>query len=110
MNQYQLDDPIVDLFSETTIMFADISGFTAWSSEREPSQVFYLLEMLYHAFDQLASRLGVFKVDSIGDCYVAVTGLSDPNQVCVRVPVYCDCLTLDSLSHTFPSPSPKIQI
>ena len=110
MNQYQLDDPIADLFPETTIMFADISGFTAWSSEREPSQVFYLRETLCHAFDQLASRLGVFKVETIGDCYVAVTELSDPNQVCVCVPVYCDCLTLDSLSHTFLSPSPNIQI
>ncbi|KAI2492853.1 adenylyl/guanylyl cyclase [Fragilaria crotonensis] len=80
MEQYRLDDPIADLFPETTIMFADISGFTAWSSEREPSQVFYLLETLYHAFDELASRLGVFKVETIGDCYVAVTGLPDPNQ------------------------------
>ena len=75
MDQYQLDDPIADLFQETTIMFADISGFTAWSSEREPSQVFFPLETLYRAFDQLASRLGVFKVETIGDCYVAVTGI-----------------------------------
>ena len=32
--------PIADFFSETTIMFADIVGFTAWSSAREPAQVF----------------------------------------------------------------------
>jgi hypothetical protein len=31
--------PIADLFLSTTIMFADIVGFTAWSSTREPSQV-----------------------------------------------------------------------
>ena len=36
--------PIADLFPETTIIFADIAGFTAWSSVREPSQVFILLE------------------------------------------------------------------
>ena len=33
--------PIADLFSEATIMFADIAGFTAWSSAREPGQVSY---------------------------------------------------------------------
>jgi hypothetical protein len=32
------EKPIADLFPETTIMFADIAGFTAWSSVREPSK------------------------------------------------------------------------
>ena len=31
--------PIADLFLETTVLFADIAGFTAWSSAREPSHV-----------------------------------------------------------------------
>ena len=35
-------------------MFADIAGFTAWSSMREPSQVFVLLETLYSQFDDIA--------------------------------------------------------
>jgi class 3 adenylate cyclase len=30
------DRPIADLFPEATVMFADIAGFTAWSSIREP--------------------------------------------------------------------------
>jgi Adenylate and Guanylate cyclase catalytic domain len=34
-----------------------------------------LLEILYGAFDKLASRRKVFKVETIGDCYVAATGL-----------------------------------
>ena len=39
-----------------------ISGFTAWSSEREPSQVFTLLESIYRQMDRAAKKLGVFKV------------------------------------------------
>jgi class 3 adenylate cyclase len=70
--------PIADLFPNTTVLFADISGFTAWSSEREPSQVFTLLETIYHAMDKAAKKLGVFKVETIGDCYVAATGIPDP--------------------------------
>jgi Adenylate and Guanylate cyclase catalytic domain len=70
--------PIADLFPETTILFADISGFTAWSSTREPTQVFILLETIYNAFDEIARRRHVYKVETIGDCYVAVCGLPDP--------------------------------
>lgn len=50
------------------------------SSEREPSQVFRLLETVYREFDIEARKLGVFKVETVGDCYVAVTGLPDPRD------------------------------
>lgn len=72
--------PIADLYPETTVMFADIVHFTAWSSARQPSQVFTLLETLYFAFDEIAKNRGVFKVETIGDCYVAVAGLPEPRK------------------------------
>jgi Adenylate and Guanylate cyclase catalytic domain len=62
--------PIADLFPETTVLFGDIVGFTAWSSVRDPTQVFTLLETVYHAFDEIAHRRRIFKVETIGDCYV----------------------------------------
>jgi class 3 adenylate cyclase len=43
-----------------------ILGFTAWSSEREPEQVFALLQSLYQSFDKIAKKRGVFKVETIG--------------------------------------------
>lgn len=39
-----------------------------------------LLETIYHSFDQIASRRGVFKVETVGDCYVAVSGLPEPRK------------------------------
>ena len=42
---------------------------------REPTQVFTLLETIFRAFDKIAKRLSVFKVETVGDCYVAVCGL-----------------------------------
>lgn len=72
--------PIADLYTDTTIMFADIAGFTAWSSAREPQQVFVLLETVYAAFDEIAVKRRVYKVETVGDCYVAVTGLPDPRK------------------------------
>merc|ERR1711871_1337976 len=49
------------------------------SSVREPASVFTLLETLYGAFDKIAKRYGIFKVETIGDSYVAVCGLPEPN-------------------------------
>lgn len=34
----------------------------------------------YQAFDEMAKTRNVFKVETIGDCYVAVTGLPEPNK------------------------------
>jgi Adenylate and Guanylate cyclase catalytic domain len=71
---------IAQAYPETTVLFADIAGFTAWSSSRQPTQVFQLLETIYAAFDKLAKQHGVFKVETIGDCYVAVVGLPTPRK------------------------------
>jgi Adenylate and Guanylate cyclase catalytic domain len=72
---------IAQAYPETTVLFADIAGFTAWSSSRQPTQVFQLLETIYAAFDKLAKQHGVFKVETIGDCYVAVVGLPTPRKL-----------------------------
>ena len=46
-----------------TVLVFSIAGFTAWSSTREPFQVFLLLENLYAEFDKTAKRRGIFKVE-----------------------------------------------
>ena len=45
----------------------DIAGFTAWSSEREPSQVFTLLESMFGVMDKAAQKFKVFKVRAFSD-------------------------------------------
>jgi class 3 adenylate cyclase len=65
--------PIADLHPDTTVVFADIANFTMWSSVRDPYSVFTLLETIYSAFDEVANRRNVFKVETVGDCYVAGT-------------------------------------
>jgi class 3 adenylate cyclase len=52
----------------------------AFSSTREPSQVFRLLESVYGAFDEIARRHKIFKVETVGDCYVAVCGVPEPKK------------------------------
>ena len=73
-------------------MFCDIANFTAWSFVREPGQAFELLESIYGAFDRIATKRGVFKVES----YVAVAGrglvsLWLVSEVSLRPVSYCRC-------------------
>ena len=54
---------IAEWHPATTVLFADIAGFTAWSAERTPQEVFKLLETIYNAFDEYVfdSRAGAQK-------------------------------------------------
>ena len=61
------DVPMADIYESTSVLFADIAGFTAWASARDPAQVFTLLQTLYQAFDKIAARRKVFKVETVGD-------------------------------------------
>lgn len=70
--------PIADYYPEATVLVADIANFSAWSSVREPSQVFTLLETLYNSFDLIAKKKRIFKVESMADCYVACCNVPDP--------------------------------
>lgn len=52
---------IADSYQSATVIFADIVGFTEWSSSVTPSEVFRVLEAVFGEFDALAKSLGVFK-------------------------------------------------
>ena len=57
---------IAQLYPNATIIFADLVGFTKWSATRTPTEVFQLLETLYGAFDAIANRRRVYKIETIG--------------------------------------------
>ena len=56
--------------------FLIFTNLAAWSSVREPAQVFTLLETIYAAFDEIANRRKVFKVETVGDCYGEIEKVS----------------------------------
>ena len=67
---------VTDRFSHVTLLYADIVGFTYWSSDKNPEQVVGMLSELFTLFDKLCVDHKVYKVHTIGDCYV-VMGLMD---------------------------------
>ncbi|CAG9312035.1 unnamed protein product [Blepharisma stoltei] len=62
-----------DRFNEVTMIFADICGFTDFSSSRSPEEVISMLSGFFTIFDNLCLSHNVFKVHTIGDCYVIMS-------------------------------------
>lgn len=69
-----------DLYENVTIVFADICGFTAYSANRPPKDVVTMLSKLFTDFDKECDALKLFKVYTIGDCYVALGFLDNKNR------------------------------
>ncbi|MCL2935617.1 MAG: response regulator [Trichodesmium sp. MAG_R02] len=71
----QGEKTIADSFSEVTVLFADLVGFTKISANLSPAELVELLNMIFSGFDQLAEKYGLEKIKTIGDAYMVVGGL-----------------------------------
>eukprot|EP00238_Polyblepharides_amylifera_P013082 CAMPEP_0196599012 /NCGR_PEP_ID=MMETSP1081-20130531/94630_1 /TAXON_ID=36882 /ORGANISM="Pyramimonas amylifera, Strain CCMP720" /LENGTH=1163 /DNA_ID=CAMNT_0041924753 /DNA_START=503 /DNA_END=3995 /DNA_ORIENTATION=+ len=66
-----------ETFSQVTIFFSDIVGFTDISAQLEPQYVMNMLDRLYTKFDLQCTKYKLFKVETIGDAYMCVGGIPD---------------------------------
>ncbi|MCD8487150.1 MAG: adenylate/guanylate cyclase domain-containing protein [Desertifilum sp.] len=69
-------------FTEATILFADIVGFTPLSARYSPEVLVELLNDIFSEFDQLTEQHGLEKIKTIGDAYMVVGGIPNPRPDC----------------------------
>ncbi|MFO0554978.1 MAG: adenylate/guanylate cyclase domain-containing protein [Polyangiaceae bacterium] len=70
---------IADGFAEVSVLFADIVGFTELSSRMPPAELVNVLNDVFSRFDELAERLKLEKIKTIGDAYMVAAGLPEPD-------------------------------
>ena len=66
---------ISDAIESATVVFSDFVGFTRISADLSAAELVQTLNRFYSAFDAAARRIGVEKIKTIGDAYMAVSGL-----------------------------------
>ncbi|WP_353439640.1 adenylate/guanylate cyclase domain-containing protein [Polynucleobacter sp. UK-FUSCHL-C3] len=67
-------------YPEVTILFSDLVGFTKMSSQKSAADLVKLLNDLFSRFDKRGENLGLEKIKTIGDAYMAVGGLPIPRS------------------------------
>jgi adenylate cyclase len=73
-------EAIADSFPEASILFADISGFVAMARRLGAEKTVSLLNGIVTEFDGLAKKHGVEKIKTIGDAYMAASGIPEPTS------------------------------
>jgi len=71
---------IADRVEDATILFCDLVGFTELAAALPPARLLERLNGVFSEFDRLAGELGIEKIKTIGDAYMAAAGLPLPRR------------------------------
>lgn len=67
-------------FDNVTVFFSDIVGFTEISSDLSPRVLIEELNIIFTAFDNIIETNDCERIKTIGDAYMAVSGMPNPNE------------------------------
>ncbi len=65
-------------YSDVTVLFTDFVDFTGAAEQMHPQELVQELNECFTAFDAIIERAGLEKIKTIGDAYMAVCGLPQP--------------------------------
>lgn len=63
-----------------TVVQSDLCGFTAYCTGKTPEEVFTFIGEIFGMFDAIAERKGIYKVETVGDAYIAAMGDGKENH------------------------------
>ena len=77
------------LFDNSSILMLDFAGHTDMAISQDPAALITELNDIFTVFDRITDLFGAERIRTVGDAYMAVSGLPEPNpehaQNCARV-------------------------
>ena len=100
---------VAQAFEEVSVVFVDAVGSTAQAARSSPEEFAGALDALFRRFDEIAERLGLEKIKTIGDAYMAVAGapVPAPDHAASAVGMALEILT-DHRQAQWPSGDPIV--
>ncbi|XP_041927854.1 adenylate cyclase type 8 [Alosa sapidissima] len=71
-------------YTDVSILFADIQGFTTMSMTMSAQDLVRTLNELFGRFDHLAEEHHCLRIKILGDCYYCVSGVPEPQRAHAR--------------------------
>lgn len=68
------------LIDDATVLFTDFKGYTNLSEKLSARELVKEINTCFSAFDNIMHKLGIEKIKTIGDAYMAAGGLPVPNN------------------------------
>lgn len=65
---------------EGVVLFTDFVAFSKIAKHHKPMELLHQLEEYFNKFDEIIERYDLEKVKTIGDAYMALAGVNEPNK------------------------------
>jgi class 3 adenylate cyclase len=109
MSRLHTKETISNTFDNASVLFSDIVGFTKLSSGLKPSHLLGLLNVVFSTFDRLAMHYNVYKTETIGDAYLACSGVVNQRPGNAILLVRC-ALAMQAAARFFELPTATIEL
>jgi len=77
------------LYKNVSVVMLDFVGFTRMTEEEDPAVIVGELNDIFTAFDRISEQFGCERIKTMGDAYLAVSGMPDPNPDHARAVANC---------------------
>jgi adenylate cyclase len=92
-------DVAEDGFSEVTVLIADVVGFASLTPATSAKRLAVLLEEVFGLFDGLTSQRGVKKIKTLGNSYMAASGVPAPSAEHAEQAAHLALDMIEALDH-----------